>query len=325
MKNGEYMKKTTTVFALILLITFAFFSGCVSQKEDNGVDVNTTPTTPTEKTVSYLKAKVTLSKPYDLSDLNSSRQKVVIIRDYGTKIIAEVTLYTEDYYVNEYSLLPVIVTEEDALKAFNSLPKDAQLYVLPEDMLYGTPGSGTVGWGSDMRKLATSYATDANYSAIGTAYLIMNGQKEVIIVDESPYQKNGYQYWWLQHATDTISGDSHKALGYGPYATLYTALLRSVMLPTKLVYGLYYDIEEGGAWKPYCWTEIYVDGKWIPVDPYRQKIGTLSRYYLKLDETPDLVELDFSCYISEKEGKGCKPFQIDILEQGTVPESQIKK
>jgi len=321
------MKKTTTVFALILLITFAFFSGCVSQKEDNGVDVNTTPTTPPEKTVSYLKAKVTLSKPYDLSDLNSSRQKVVIIRDYGTKIIAEVTLYSENYTFDDNAKIPIIETEEDALKVLNALPDDVVVYVLPENLIYGESGRGTVGWDDYMRnQVSLRYAKeDTDYNLYGTAYLIMKDQKTIINVDESPYLKDeyGYKNWWLQHATNTIS--SKKALGYGPYATLYAALMRSLMVPTKIVYGLYYDLEEGGVWKPYSWNELYINGKWIPVDPYREKIGTLTRYYLKLDETPDLVELDFSCYISDKEGNGCKPFQIEILEQGTIPESEIKK
>jgi hypothetical protein len=312
------MKKATIVFALIFLITFAMFSGCVSQKkEDNNVDVNTTPTTQPEKAVSYLKTKITISKPYDLSDLNSSRQKVIVIRDYGTKLVAEVTTYSEDYFVDEYATLPYIQTEEDANATLKKLPKNVVPYVLPTD---------TVEWDAFMReRVAKLYAKDTNYSIVGTAYLIMKDQKQVIVVDESPYLKQGYQYWWLQPASYTISAESHKAMGYGPYATLYAALMRSLMEPTKLVYGLYYDIEEGGVWKPYAWTEIYINGKWIPVDPYREKIGTLSRYYIKLDEVIDFVELDFSCYISEKEGKGCKPFQVEILEQGTVAESQIKK
>ncbi|NMC58716.1 MAG: hypothetical protein GYA51_04915 [Candidatus Methanofastidiosa archaeon] len=309
------MKKTTIVFALIFLITFAMFSGCVSQNKDNGT--NTTSQVVPEKTIPYLKAKITISKPYDLSDLNSSRQKVVIIRDYGTKLIAEVTLYSEEYYLDEYALLPYIQTEEDAIALQESLPKDILPYVLP---------TNTVLWESFMReRVSKLYAKDANYSIVGTAYLIMKDQKQIIVLDESPYTKIGYEHWWLQPATDTISAESHKALGYGPYVTLYAALMRSLMEPTKIVYGLYYDIEEGGVWKPYAWTEIYINGKWIPVDPYREKIGTLSRYYLKLDEVIDLVQVDFSCYISEKEGKGCKPFQIEIIEQGSVPESEIKK
>ena len=211
------MKRTSIVFALILLITFAMFSGCISQKKENGVDVNTTPV-QTGKTVSYLKARVTISQPYDLSDLNSSRQKVVIIRDYGTKLIAEVTLYGEEYYVDEYATLPYLQTEKDANATLKKLPKDVLPYVLPTD---------TVEWDDYMReKVAKLYAKDANYSIVGTAYLIMKDQKQVIVLDESPYQKEGYQYWWLQPASYTISAESHKAMGYGPYATLYAALMR---------------------------------------------------------------------------------------------------
>lgn len=327
MKNGEYMKKTTTVFALILLITFAFFSGCVSQKEDNGVDVNTTPTTPPEKTVSYLKAKINISKPYDLSNLNSSRQNVVIIRDSGIRLEAIVTLYTEAYTFDDSTRIPIIATEEDALKVIDSLPEDVLPYVVGIELDEGIWGTGTVHWTENMRnQIALRYAKeDADYNLYGTAVLIMKDQKEKISVDESPYLKQGYEYWWMQGATETLS--SSKALGVGPYTTLYTSLMRSMMVPTKIVYGLYYDVEEGGTWKPYAWNEIYFNGKWVPVDPYRGQIGTLSRYYLKLDETVDLFEFneDFACYRSNFEGKGCKPYMIEILEQGTVPESQIKK
>jgi hypothetical protein len=318
------MKKAGIVFALIFLITIATFSGCVSQKQDNGVDVNTTPT-QNGNTVSYLRAKINISQPYDLSDLNSSRQKVVIVRDSGLRLEAIATLYAQNYTFDDTTKIPIIETEEDADKAFNSIPKNVQIYVLPEDILYGEAGRGTVGWDAYMRdQVAKRYAKeDAEYNLYGTAFLIMRDQKTIITVDESLYLKEGYENWWLQHATDTIS--SKKALGYGPYVTLYAALMRSLMVPTKIVYGLYYDIEEGGVWKPYAWNEIYINGKWIPVDPYREKIGTLSRYYLKLDETVDLVELDFSCYRNNLEGKGCKPFEIEILEQGTVPESEINK
>jgi hypothetical protein len=320
------MKKASIVFALIFLVTIATFSGCISQKEENGVDVNTTPG-QTGKTVSYLKARINISQPYDLSDLNSSRQKVVIIRDSGMRLDAIVTLYSETYTFDDTALIPIIETEEDALKVLNSFPEDVALYVLPEDVLYGEAGMGTVGWDPYMRdQVAKRYAKeDADYNLYGTAVLIMKDQRTIVRVDESPYLKEeyGYENWWLQHATDTIS--SKKALGYGPYTTLYAALMRSLMVPTKVVYGLYYDIEEGGVWKPYSWNELYINGKWIPVDPYRQQIGTLSRYYITLDETVDLVELDFSCYRSNLEGKGCKPYTIEILEQGTVLESEINK
>ncbi len=318
------MKKAGIVFTLICLLTIATFSGCISQKQENGTDVNTT-TTQTGNTVSYLKAKINISQPYDLADLNSSRQKVVIVRNSGMRLEAIVTLYNENYTFDDTTKIPVVETEEDALKAINSFPEDVALYVLPEDILYGEKGMGTVGWDAYMRdQVAKRYAKeDADYNLYGTAFLIMRDQKTIVTVDESPYLKGGYENWWLQHATDTIA--SKKALGYGPYVTLYAALMRSLMVPTKVVYGLYYDIEEGGVWKPYAWNELYINGKWVPVDPYREKIGTLSRYYLKLDETVDLVELDFSCYRSNLEGKGCKPFEIEILEQGTVPESEINK
>lgn len=333
MKIGESMKKAGIVLALIFLITIATFSGCISQKkEDNGVDVNTTPPKQDGKTVSYLKAKINISQPYDLSDLNSSGQKVIVLRNSGMRLEAIVTLYGLTYTFDDTTMIPIIETQEEAIKAFDKLPNEAKMYVMASEIydengkvVEGVWGSGTVVWDAHMRdKVALRYAKeDANYNLYGTAYLIMKDQRTIVTVDESPYLKGGYEYWWMQPATDTIS--SKKALGYGPYATLYAALMRSLMVPTKVVYGLYYDIEEGGVWKPYAWNETYFNGKWIPVDPYREKIGVLSRYYFALDKTVDLVDLDLSCYRSNLEGKGCKPFEIEILEQGTVLESEIKK
>ena len=320
------MKRAGIVFALIFLVTFAIFSGCVSQKEEeNGTDVNTTPVEP-GKTVSYLKAKINISKPYDLSDLNSSRQNVVIIRDSGMRLDAIVTLYGETYTFDDTTRIPILETEEDVMKTIDSLPEDVRAYIQAVELDEGIYGTGTVHWTEPMHNLALSYAKDdADYNLYGTATLIMEGQKGIIRVDESPYLSSGYEYWWMQGATETL--DSKKALGVGPYTSLYTSLMRSMMVPTKVVYGLYYDLEEGGVWKPYAWNEIYFNGKWVPVDPYRQQIGTLSRYYLELDEVVDLMELydDFACYRSNFEGKGCKPFTIEILEQGTVLESEIKK
>lgn len=166
------------------------------------------------------------------------------------RLEAIVILYGITYPFDDTATIPIIETEEDAIKAFNLLPNDVKIYVLPEQDIYGEWGMGTVGWDGYMRdRVALRYAKeDANYSLYGTAYLIMKDQRTIVKVDESPYLKEdyGYENWWLQHATDTIS--SKKALGYGPYATLYAALMRSLMVPTKVVYGLYYDIEEGGVW-----------------------------------------------------------------------------
>ena len=321
------MKKAGIVFALIFLVAIATSSGCVSQKEEeNGTDVNTTPVEP-GKTVSYLKAKINISQPYDLSDLNSSRQKVVIIRDSGMRLEAIVTLYGETYTFDDTTRIPIVETEEDAIKVLNSFPEDVVPYVMGIELDEGIWGTGTVHWTEHMRNnIALRYAKeDADYNLYGTAVLIMKDQRDKIRVDESPYLSSGYEYWWMQGATETLS--SSKALGSGPYTSLYTSLMRSMMVPTKVVYGLYYDLEDGGVWKPYTWNEVYFNGTWVPVDPYRQQIGTLSRYYLELDEVVDLGELneDFACYRSNYDGKGCKPFMIEILEQGTVPESEINK
>ncbi len=326
------MKREGIGLALAFLLTISMFSGCISQIEDeNGVDI-TDPTDPTgtkdpkepEETVSYLKAKINISQPYNISDMNSSRQKVEVIRDSGIRMEAIVTLYRKSYEIDDTVKVPIVETEEDAIKILESLPDEALLYLQGYELDEDLWGTETVHWNSHMRNLAFAFAKEgANYNLYETMIIVMNEQRKNVTIDESQYLREGYENWWIQDATNTFY--SGKALGQGPYVTLYASLMRSIMVPTKIVYGLYYDLEKGGVWRPYAWNEVYFNGEWIPIDPYRGIIGNLSRNYLALYETVDLLDLqdDFACYRSHYEGRGCKPFEVEIIETGTVLKSEL--
>jgi hypothetical protein len=47
------------------------------------------------------------------------------------------------------------------------------------------------------------------------------------------------------------------------YATLLAALARAVDLPSRVVMGYVYY---GGIWGGHAWTEMFVDGRWLPFD-----------------------------------------------------------
>lgn len=322
------MKRASIVFALVFIVTVSIFSGCISQIEDeNGIDENDIdikdPTKP-EETVSYLKARINISKPYDVSILNSSRQNVVIIRDSGIRMEAIVTTYSKTYDFDRTTKIPNITSEEDARRVIENLPDDVPLFLLAPKLEEGIWGTGTVHWNLYMQALALTYAEeDADYNLFGTAVLIMSDQKRNIAIDDSIYLRDGYEYWWMQGATEVLG--ANRAHGTGPYVSLYTSMMRSMVVPTKIVYGLFYDVERGGVWRPHAWNEIYFDGKWVPVDPQRELIGTLSRNYIALAEVVDMLELydDFACYRSNFEGRGCKPFEIEIIETGTVLKSEL--
>jgi transglutaminase-like putative cysteine protease len=80
-------------------------------------------------------------------------------------------------------------------------------------------------------------------------------------------------------ASDTLSsreGDSrHKAI-------VYTALARSVGIPTRLVSGIVYSV---GAFRYRMWAESFV-GSWVPLDPEASD-SFVDALHIKLEEHRD--------------------------------------
>ncbi|MBI5133414.1 MAG: transglutaminase domain-containing protein, partial [Thaumarchaeota archaeon] len=62
------------------------------------------------------------------------------------------------------------------------------------------------------------------------------------------------------------------------YATLFTAMSRSLGIPTKFVNG--YSYSQFNNWLGHQWTEVYV-GKWIPVDPTWLEVGHLDATHVE--------------------------------------------
>ncbi len=62
------------------------------------------------------------------------------------------------------------------------------------------------------------------------------------------------------------------------FAAVFTAVLRKMNIPTRLVSGLKYQ-ERANGWNRHAWTEVKAPtGEWIPIDPLEQTIGFNVRY-----------------------------------------------
>jgi hypothetical protein len=51
------------------------------------------------------------------------------------------------------------------------------------------------------------------------------------------------------------------------YALLFTTLARAAGIPAREVTGLYYLGDDEKAFGPHAWSEVVLDGRWVPVDP----------------------------------------------------------
>jgi hypothetical protein len=67
------------------------------------------------------------------------------------------------------------------------------------------------------------------------------------------------------------------------HAVLLAALARVVGLPSRVAIGLVY-VDRAGAFGYHMWTEVFLDGRWIPLDAIQGGGGT-SAAYLKLNDS----------------------------------------
>ena len=68
------------------------------------------------------------------------------------------------------------------------------------------------------------------------------------------------------------------------FTNLYTALARSVNIPTRIVIGAVYT---GSRWRNHAWAESLVGSKWIPVDPTFAEMGQIDATHIKIFTGPD--------------------------------------
>ncbi len=67
------------------------------------------------------------------------------------------------------------------------------------------------------------------------------------------------------------------------HAVLLAALARACQLPSRVAIGLVY-VESAGGFGYHMWTEVYLDGQWVPLDGIMGRGGT-NAAYLKLTDS----------------------------------------
>lgn len=74
----------------------------------------------------------------------------------------------------------------------------------------------------------------------------------------------------------------------GEFSNLLASMLRSQDIPVKYIIGYAYSPEDyGEEVQAHAWLEVYVDGKWIAVDPTWMEMGFLDAAHIKFTETLD--------------------------------------
>lgn len=73
------------------------------------------------------------------------------------------------------------------------------------------------------------------------------------------------------------------------HAYLYTAFARALGIPTRVVNGLVYSPERNG-FLYHSWTESWLDGVWLPIDPTFAQFGA-DATHIKLAEGENLADL----------------------------------
>jgi hypothetical protein len=84
-------------------------------------------------------------------------------------------------------------------------------------------------------------------------------------------------------ASELISDRRATCMGY---ATLLAALARAAAIPSRIAMGYVYY---GGIWAGHAWTEMFVDGQWLPFDAAIYAPGVASAMRLSVG-TSSLVD-----------------------------------
>ncbi|MFA6908200.1 MAG: transglutaminase-like domain-containing protein [Candidatus Micrarchaeia archaeon] len=74
------------------------------------------------------------------------------------------------------------------------------------------------------------------------------------------------------------------------YATLFTALARSIGIPVRYVSGYVYS-DKFSSWMGHAWAEAYV-GKWVPVDPTWFEVGALDAMHIEESKYAEFASRD---------------------------------
>ncbi len=74
------------------------------------------------------------------------------------------------------------------------------------------------------------------------------------------------------------------------YANLYSALARSLGIPTRIATGV---VKTGSTWQRHAWAESRVKNVWVPVDPTYGEVGLMNAFHVKLYAAPTYLLYQF--------------------------------
>jgi transglutaminase-like putative cysteine protease len=95
------------------------------------------------------------------------------------------------------------------------------------------------------------------------------------------------------------------------HAVLLAALARVVGLPSRVAIGLVY-VERAGGFGYHMWTEVFLDGRWVPLDAILGAGGT-SAAYLKLTDSSLEGASAYSSFLSVAQVLG--QLKISVVSQ----------
>jgi len=98
---------------------------------------------------------------------------------------------------------------------------------------------------------------------------------------------------------------------------LFLAMVRSLDIPGRYVSGLVYSEAFKERWIPHAWAEVYINGKWIPIDVTFGQFGWVDPTHIKMKEGSDV---DYSSIVYRwYDAKKIKPHQpiakVKVLEE----------
>ncbi len=96
------------------------------------------------------------------------------------------------------------------------------------------------------------------------------------------------------------------------FTNLFLAMCRSVGIPARYVAGITYSKE---GWGYHAWAEVYLDDRWVPVDPTWNEIGWIDGTHIEFGKFIDGEDVKVTAsYISEDDE------EVEIMQ----PEPKVK-
>ena len=103
------------------------------------------------------------------------------------------------------------------------------------------------------------------------------------------------------------------------FSNLFIAMARSVGIPARYVAGVVYS---PGGWGYHAWAEVFLGGKWVPVDPTWDEVGWLDATHIRLGhfkESGEVITKGKWTYVSSS-----RCVQGSTCPTATVESPQVK-